>query len=101
MDELLEMLTLSQTRKLDRDIFILLYGSSYWHEVINFEALRRHGMIAPQDLGLLHFADDPATALRLFERRSNGHMRNARAQPLRSRSPRVAIRPVTVLLGTP
>ena len=67
MDELLEMLTLSQTRKLDRDIFILLYGSSYWHEVINFEALSRHGMIAPQDLDLLHFADDPATALRLLK----------------------------------
>lgn len=67
MDELLEMLTLAQTRKLDRDIFILLYGTSYWREIINFDALVRHGMIAPQDLDLLHFADDPVTALRLLK----------------------------------
>jgi len=50
LDELSEILTLAQTRKLDRDIFILLYGSSYWNEIINFDALVRHGMIAPQDL---------------------------------------------------
>jgi hypothetical protein len=30
---------LAQTRKLDRRILILLYGSSYWNELINFEAL--------------------------------------------------------------
>ena len=63
MDELWEVLTLAQTRKLDRDIFILLYGSSYWKEIIDFDALARHGMIAPQDLQLLHFADDPPSAL--------------------------------------
>ena len=45
LDELSEMLTLAQTRKLARDIPILLYGSSYWNEVINFEAMVRHGMI--------------------------------------------------------
>ena len=67
LDELLEILTLAQTRKLDRDIFILLYGSSYWREIVNFEALIRHGMIAPEDLSLLHFADDPATAFSLLK----------------------------------
>ena len=33
LDELFEMLTLTQTRKLVRDIPIVLYGSSYWNEV--------------------------------------------------------------------
>ena len=66
LDELLEILTLAQTRKLDRQVFILLYGSSYWREIVNFEALVRHGMIAPEDLSLLDFADDPATAFRLL-----------------------------------
>ena len=56
-----------QAEILDRDIFILLYGSSYWREVINFDALVRHGMIAAEDLNLLHFADDPATTLRLLK----------------------------------
>jgi len=63
LDELTEILTLTQTRKLDRPIPIVLYGSSYWKEVINFEALVRHGMIAPEDLALFQYADDPATAL--------------------------------------
>jgi uncharacterized protein (TIGR00730 family) len=62
-DELFEMLTLAQTRKLDRNMVVLLYGSSYWKEVINFEALVRHGVIGPRDLELFSFVDDPATAL--------------------------------------
>src|SRR5215469_6223235 len=50
LDELTEMLTLSQTRKLERKITILLYGSSYWREIVDFDALARHGMIDPADL---------------------------------------------------
>ena len=63
MDEMFEMLTLSQTRKLDRRMVILLYGSSYWSEIVNFPALVKHGMIAPDDLGLFRFVDSPAAAL--------------------------------------
>jgi len=68
-DELFEILTLAQTRKLDRTIPVLLYGSSYWKEVINFEALVRHGTIAREDLGLFCFVDDPQTALALLQSR--------------------------------
>jgi uncharacterized protein (TIGR00730 family) len=67
LDELTEILTLAQTRKLDRKIPVLLYGSSYWNEVINFDALVRHGMIAAEDLRLFQYADDPATALALLQ----------------------------------
>jgi hypothetical protein len=67
LDELTEILTLMQTKKIERPIPIVLYGSSYWHEVINFEALVRHGMIARDDLALFRFADDPATALALLQ----------------------------------
>jgi uncharacterized protein (TIGR00730 family) len=62
-DELFEMLTLAQTRKLDRNMLVLLYGSAYWKEVINFDALVRHGVIGPEDLELFSFVDDPGTAL--------------------------------------
>ena len=62
-DELFEMLTLAQTRKLDRNMLILLYGSTYWKEVINFEALVRHGVIGEEDLGLFSFVDEPGVAL--------------------------------------
>ena len=67
LDELMEILTLSQTRKLDRKIAILLYGSSYWKEIINFDALVRQGMIAREDLELFQFVDDPVTALHALQ----------------------------------
>src|SRR4029077_187633 len=54
-DELFEILTLAQTRKLDRSIPVLLYGSGFWKEVVNFEALVRHGTIAAGDLKLFEF----------------------------------------------
>ena len=67
LDELTEILTLMQTRKIDRHIPVVLYGSSYWNEIINFDALVRHGMINREDLALFQFADDPATALGLLQ----------------------------------
>jgi uncharacterized protein (TIGR00730 family) len=63
LDELFEMLTLVQTRKLERPLVILLYGSEYWQELVNFAALVRHGMISSEDLGLFRFVDTPADAL--------------------------------------
>jgi uncharacterized protein (TIGR00730 family) len=66
LDELTEILTLSQTGKLVRRIPIVLYGSAFWDEVIDFEALVRHGMIDRKDLELFQRADDPPTALRLL-----------------------------------
>lgn len=67
LDELFETLTLSQTGKLDRSIFVVLYGTEYWREIINFDALVKHGMIAPRDAALVRFADDPEEALRLLQ----------------------------------
>jgi uncharacterized protein (TIGR00730 family) len=67
LDEMSELLTLSQTRKLDRPIQILLYGSAFWNEIVDFEALVRHGVISREDLALFRFVDDPSTALRLLQ----------------------------------
>ncbi len=67
LDELTEILTLAQTRKLERPIPVILYGTGYWNEIINFEALARHGMIDRKDLELFHYADDPAQALLLLQ----------------------------------
>jgi uncharacterized protein (TIGR00730 family) len=69
LDELMELLTLTQTRKLERDIPIVLYGSSYWNEIINFPAMLRHGVIDEGDLRLFSFADDPETAFHLLQSR--------------------------------
>ncbi len=71
LDELMETLTLAQTRKLHGKIVIVLYGSSYWREVLNFDALVRHGTIAEEDLDLFQFADDPQSALGILQRGLN------------------------------
>jgi len=67
LDELTELLTLAQTEKLQKKIIIVLYGSSFWKEILNLEALVRHGMISPDDLNLFEYADDPKTALRILQ----------------------------------
>ncbi len=67
LDEMFEILTLQQTAKLDRKITMLLYGEAYWREIVDFDALIRHGMISPEDMGLFTFVDDPASALRVLQ----------------------------------
>ncbi|MBI4750621.1 MAG: LOG family protein [Acidobacteria bacterium] len=62
LDELLEVLTLIQTKKLRRPIPIVIYGEQYWREVLNFDALEKWGMINQEDLNLFRFADTPQTA---------------------------------------
>jgi uncharacterized protein (TIGR00730 family) len=69
LDELFELLTLSQTGKLSRPLVIVLYGTSYWQEIVDFEALARHGMIAEDDLKLFHFVDTPGEALACLQER--------------------------------
>jgi hypothetical protein len=66
MDELFEILTLAQTKKLAKKILIVLYGSQFWKEILNFEALVRHGVISPEDLDLFQYADDPESAFRIL-----------------------------------
>lgn len=67
LDELSELLTLAQTEKLAKKIVIVLYGSEFWKEILNFDALVRYGMISPQDLNLFQYADDPETAFQILK----------------------------------
>jgi uncharacterized protein (TIGR00730 family) len=67
LDELMEILTLAQTQKLESKIVILLYGTPFWHEILNFEALVKHGVISASDMNLFSFADDPQTALTILQ----------------------------------
>ena len=56
MDELMEVLTLIQTKKVTKPIKVLLFGESYWREILNFEAFIEHGMISKEDLKKFDFA---------------------------------------------
>ena len=57
LDELFEILTLVQTHKTRKRMPIVLFGSKYWDDVINFDALVKYGTISPDDLDLLHRTD--------------------------------------------
>ncbi len=57
LDELFELLTLVQTGKVRKHMPVVLYGSRYWAEVINLEALERYGTINPEDLELFFRTD--------------------------------------------
>jgi hypothetical protein len=57
-DELFETLTLIQTKKMVKQIPVLLHDSAYWNDLINFQKLVDSGMISPEDLQLFHFFDD-------------------------------------------
>ena len=46
---------------------VVVYGSSYWKEIINFDALVKYGVISEEDLSLFEFADDPVTAFELLK----------------------------------
>ena len=56
-DELFELLTLVQTQKLRKPMPIVVFGTDYWREVVNFDALVRHGTISARDLKLMHHTD--------------------------------------------
>ena len=58
MDELFELLTLVQTRKTKKYMPIIVFGSEYWKELVNFDAMLKWGMITKEDLDLFHFYDD-------------------------------------------
>jgi uncharacterized protein (TIGR00730 family) len=57
LDELFELLTLVQTRKMKKPMPIVLFGDEYWREVVNFDALVRHGMINAGDVSLVFRTD--------------------------------------------
>jgi uncharacterized protein (TIGR00730 family) len=69
LDELTDILTLIQTGKISRQTLVVIYGSSYWREIINFDRLVETGMIAPEDLSRLHFVDQVDDALKLLKSR--------------------------------
>jgi len=68
LDELFEVLTLLQTRKMSKHLLVVLFGTQYWDEVINFEALIRHGTINREDLKLFHRTDSVDEAFAIITR---------------------------------
>jgi uncharacterized protein (TIGR00730 family) len=68
LDEMFEILTLTQTQKMTKKITVLIYGSEYWKKVINLEVLVDTGAISPKDLDLFQYADSPEQAFELLRK---------------------------------
>ena len=61
LDELFNALTLRQTKRM-QDIPIILYGSEYWKNVIDFQFLADEAVIRDEHLDLIDYADTPEEA---------------------------------------
>jgi len=71
LDELMELLTLLQTKKIKKKMTVILYGKKYWEHVINFSYLEKYGMIGKEDFSLFKFADSPSEAFQLLKQGLN------------------------------
>ncbi len=56
LDELFEVLTLVQTRRMAA-LPIVLFGREFWNGIVNWQALADAGTISPEDLGLFHYVE--------------------------------------------
>lgn len=65
LDELFEVLTLIQTQRMD-PVPIVLFGEGFWRKIIDFDALKDAGTIAPEDLELFRFVETGEEAWRVI-----------------------------------
>ena len=62
LDEMFEILTLSQTQKLSKQLGVFLYGREYWEEIIDLKPMGDWGAINADDLDLLKWVNTPDEA---------------------------------------
>lgn len=73
MDEMMEVLTLIQTKKVDRPMPMVIYGTSFWNDVLNFDKLAEWGVISRADLDLFEFMDTPEDAFAYLTQQLDTH----------------------------
>jgi len=52
LDEFMELVTLVQTEKIKKAMPIVLFGTEFWNQVLNFEPMVEWGTISPEDVNL-------------------------------------------------
>ncbi|NQV38662.1 MAG: TIGR00730 family Rossman fold protein [Candidatus Marinimicrobia bacterium] len=57
LDELMEILTLIQTKKISKRIPIILFGEDFWNNVVNWDYLVKARTISAEDLKLFKITD--------------------------------------------
>ena len=73
LDEMFEILTLAQTRKLSKKLLVILYGSEYWNDVLKLDPLAEWGAINEEDLNLLCRVDSVPEAFHELEKHLTRH----------------------------
>jgi uncharacterized protein (TIGR00730 family) len=89
LDEMFEILTLAQTRKLSKKLLVILYGSEYWNRVFDLRPLVEWGAIEDQDLELLCHVDSIEGAFEELKRHLMAH-HMVPATPQENRAPGIA-----------
>ncbi|MGE0128420.1 MAG: LOG family protein [Blastocatellales bacterium] len=69
MDELFEVLTLIQTKKPSKTMPVVIFGTEYWDEIVNFDAMVKWGMISAEDLNLFLKTDSVDEAFNYLKSR--------------------------------
>lgn len=76
LDELMEVLTLIQTEKLQKKLQVVVYDEKFWNKVINFEALVEMGTISKGDLKLFSFCNTVDEAFNIITKHLSTHYLN-------------------------
>lgn len=63
LDEMMEVLTLIQTKKVNKHLSIIIFGKKFWSEIINLDAMQKWGVISKKDLKLFTFVDSVDEAM--------------------------------------
>ena len=66
LDELFEVLTLIQTKKI-KPMPVLLFGREYWEKTINFRGMVEEGVIAPADIDIFRYVDTAEEAWEILK----------------------------------
>jgi len=72
MDEFFEVLTLIQTKKPRKVMPVVLFGTEYWDEVINFNAFVKWGTVSSEDLDVFYKTDSVDDAFRYLTTQLEG-----------------------------
>ena len=73
LDEFFELMTLVSTRKMGKAMPVVLYGSEYWNEILNLDAMVKYGTISPSDLELFHCSDSVDDAFEFLTNKLSEH----------------------------
>jgi uncharacterized protein (TIGR00730 family) len=73
LDELFEILTLMQTKKIKKKMPIVVYDKLFWDKLLNFEEFAKRKLIDKDDLKLFYTAESVEDAFQYLKRELNKH----------------------------